>query len=1183
MNCVDQVALVCQQNSIEPIAIAIRPIHAQGSAGVCDIVDEEATPLELIVQRVHQPVRCLIDQHSGGTGHPASLAKFKRGSRPRAAVDRRNVQLILPSIAVFACCLIVQRTPSADKFAMAAAAAQSLSGRPAAAAAAPEPIMSLTATGAGGWHGAATATVGGHTHQSSAWSLVRWFSAPAAAQHCGALRQRVDGALDRVVSNVAAPRFDDEQLMGHYLSTPFAEREFHQSHQCHCALQFGQCVQRQLLQPAAAPPPPSYAVATSAAAASISTDFGRQFRRSLQVPRLHRESSLSHRVPDDASLQHWVHLRLQEAQALMAEMRTGHESRRRQRGGHDPPHLRPSAADAALPADLPTDGSVASGLPKRHPLLNSTVSAMFQTLPSIYQSGPIATLGIDVELRVDVDMSRRNLNAPIQLALHALRPFQQDEEVLFYGGIPLHNDLIRRVGQEMKLPFACSHARSINNIDFSFDGLPFAWMIHRPVPGTEARLLDIANRGVACLLPHLRDGYTAAEKRAFANSPLGYMVNCAGEGQTNNLKIKWRKVGGLYEIPVLTARCSIEPGDQLRCPYNNEEQRQWIAAERNIGLTAAAPVRTFSTAPQRTPSRVQSTALQRQQRKQAVIGPLNAKLRQAAAAMPDVDEEATTEPDDDDGGSGGNFSDSAAADAFRASTREFCDVCHCFSSSQQNPIICCGVKGCLQGRHRDCWSGEKPPLDSAGRRLISHRCYIHWTPRFARPRHATVAPADHLQPTLCCKRSRAAADSSAVAVQPSAKQRRLERGSGSPPRSAWSTALAGVMSAVAAPVRRLSAYMRGEPVQLDTPDREQLDLEPRAEATDPDLQLVSQRAAAAASTGAMAEAADAWLHIDDDAAPEHDAMALRLSLVEEVVEGVARSVLLNKKTSKKSSLQLAAILNNIYLFDLHQHESPRRISAAIAEQLALLIQANQRQLEQHYNLSMEQADGGDERGLFDRQQQQQYRVVYIACPAGATARPDPVTAEDLTSVWNSLADFCVDCEDVPPQSDPSFQFGDWKGQYVSSFAGLFDSLSSIVCFISIDAGHVDDPRLASVCQQIDPLWEALIKNNLCQRWAALTGNGAATNVSTRCFSWRRLLSSILYLATHCIFAQTLYQTRCVKPVDEIVGYANIARLLAEEEIVNKLIEWQHAELLTEIIAVSKSQFTHAAGSARLRR
>jgi len=851
--------------------------------------------------------------------------------------------------------LIVQRTPSADKVAMMAAAALSLSGRPAAAAAAPQ-----STTGAGGWHGAATATGGVQTHQSSAWRLVRWFSAPAAAQHRGALRQREDGALDRVVSHVAAPRFDDEQLMGHYLSTPFAEREFHQSHRCHCALQFGQCVQHQLLQPA--PPPPSYAVAT-AAAASSSTDFGRQFRHSLQMPRLHREPSLSHRVPGDASLQHWVHLRLQEAQAVMAEMRSGYESRRRQSGGHPPPHLRPPAADAAPPADLPTDGSVASGLPKRHPLLNSTVSAMFQALPSIYQSGPIATLGIDVELRVDVDMSRRNLNAPIQLSLHALRHFQQDEEVLFYGGIPLHNDLIRRVGQEMKLPFACSHARSINNIDFSFDGLPFAWMIHRPVPGTEARLLDIANRGVACLLPHLHDGYTAAEKRAFANSPLGYMVNCAGEGQTNNLKIKWRKVGGLYEIPVLTARCSIEPGDQLRCPYNNEEQRQWIAAERsscNIGLAAVAPARPFSTAPQRTPSRVQKN---RQQRKHAVIDPLNAKLRQAAAAMPDVDEEAATEPDDDEGGSGGKFSDSAAADAFRASTQEFCDVCHCFSSSQQNPIICCGVRGCLQGRHRDCWSGEKPPLDSAGLRLISHRCYAHRTPRFARPRHATVAPADRLEPTLCCKRSRAAADSAALAMQPAAKQRRLERDSGSPPRSAWSTTLAQVMSAVAAPVRRLSAYMRGEPAQLDTPDCEQLD---------PDPQLVLQRAAAAASTGAVAEAADAWLHIDDNAAPEHDAMALRLSLVEEVVEGVARSVL-SKKNSKKSSLQLAAILNNIYLFHLHQHESPRRISAAIAKQLALLIQANQQQLEQHYNLSIEQADGGDERGLqlFDRQQQQQ--------------------------------------------------------------------------------------------------------------------------------------------------------------------------------------------------------------------
>ena len=296
---------------------------------------------------------------------------------------------------------------------------------------------------------------------------------------------------------------------------------------------------------------------------------------------------------------------------------------------------------------------------------------MFETLPSVYQSGPNAVLGIDVELRVDVNMSKRDLLAPIQLAVHALRLYEPGEEVMPYGGLPLHNDLIRRVGHEMRLPFACSHARSINNTDFSFDGLPFAWMIHRPVPGSKARLLEIANRGVACLLPHLRDGYTAAEKKAFADSPLGYMVNSASIGHKNNLKIKWRKVGTLYEIPVLTARRRIEPGEQLLCPYNNEEQRQWAATERiSIDSTSAAaaaparaaaaaarPVRLVSTAgvppsavaaaPQRQPFESQSESVRRQQRRQALIDSLNGVRRAAAAFMADVDEEAPTEPDDD--------------------------------------------------------------------------------------------------------------------------------------------------------------------------------------------------------------------------------------------------------------------------------------------------------------------------------------------------------------------------------------------------------------------------------------------------------------------------------------------------------------------------------------------------------
>jgi len=267
-------------------------------------------------------------------------------------------------------------------------------------------------------------------------------------------------------------------------------------------------------------------------------------------------------------------------------------------------------------------------------------------------------------------------------------------------------------------------------------------------------------------------------------------------------------------------------------------------------------------------------------------------------------------------------------------------------------------------------------------------------------------------------------------------------------------------------------------------------------------------------------------------------------------------------------------LNNVYLFDLHLRESPRRISPDIVEQLQRLIERHRARLQRHYDRSVRASEAaaaaakksGD--SLFDLQQQQQFRVVYErqavdATPPALLSSPSSVIVDTLSAdERKDLESFCSGCLDETAQSS----FSDWPSKYVRDFTTLSGSLSSLVCFISIDAGHGDDPRLSAVCRQIDPLWCVLIQRNLLPRWAATAGK----QWGTRKGLWGGLVSSVLYFATHCIFAQTLYQTHRAKHVDEIVGYVAIAQLLANPAIIQKLKEWRHAELLAEIIAVSLS-------------
>ena len=66
---------------------------------------------------------------------------------------------------------------------------------------------------------------------------------------------------------------------------------------------------------------------------------------------------------------------------------------------------------------------------------------------------------------------------------------------------------------------------------------------------------------------------------------------------------------------------------------------------------------------------------------------------------------------------------------------EHCDVCRGVSSTVDNPIVLCGHRGCLDGRHRRCWADNDPPSLAAIARM-QHRCYSHGTVRTASFRSA---------------------------------------------------------------------------------------------------------------------------------------------------------------------------------------------------------------------------------------------------------------------------------------------------------------------------------------------------------------------------------------------------------------------------------------------------------------
>lgn len=66
----------------------------------------------------------------------------------------------------------------------------------------------------------------------------------------------------------------------------------------------------------------------------------------------------------------------------------------------------------------------------------------------------------------------------------------------------------------------------------------------------------------------------------------------------------------------------------------------------------------------------------------------------------------------------------------------------------------------------------------------------------------------------------------------------------------------------------------------------------------------------------------------------------------------------------------------------------------------------------------------------------------------------------------------------------------------------------------------------------------------------------------------KLLEAILYLATHCIYAQTYYMTQ-VSAARDVVGLTHIAGLLSHSSVHSFMERMTHVELMLEAVSVSE--------------
>ncbi len=272
-----------------------------------------------------------------------------------------------------------------------------------------------------------------------------------------------------------------------------------------------------------------------------------------------------------------------------------------------------------------------------------------------------------------------------------------------------------------------------------------------------------------------------------------------------------------------------------------------------------------------------------------------------------------------------------------------------------------------------------------------------------------------------------------------------------------------------------------------------------------------------------------------------------------------------------SAKKINALLNDAYIFFLflrsHQGRHP-----ALRKRLSAFFASVQPVLRPFF-----EAPPTSPKAL-DARQRAQYRTIWhdsaaaegggsvpMECDSGSEA--DAAASADQAAATVSQA-----AKDHPTFKSMLLELtsaldsdGDVKALevHLPSWTTVVKSYTTTVCFQAIVDGHGHSTQLRGYCTQINELWALLQKHPDWQNKFIDAGQEKQDDCK-----WKEFVVVILYLATHCVYAQTLYQTHCAKAVASIVGYDHIAKLLRHDKLIQKLIQWDHAELFAEILAVS---------------
>jgi hypothetical protein len=208
----------------------------------------------------------------------------------------------------------------------------------------------------------------------------------------------------------------------------------------------------------------------------------------------------------------------------------------------------------------------------RHPFLSQAggedCSEVQKAVHEYYKQLPLSESRGNIALRVDRELSSTNIDSPVQLSLHAARDIPAGTVVCHYGGMPVfERSLHISVPAEVDIK---SHARRLPGSGFVLDGLPYSWMITRPIPRTIEQLNRFVASGPAALLPTpASTRFTSVELEWFNTTPMGFMANTAVAVNTKIAYVKLDTAVETLQLPVLVAVRDISQGEEILSPYNN--------------------------------------------------------------------------------------------------------------------------------------------------------------------------------------------------------------------------------------------------------------------------------------------------------------------------------------------------------------------------------------------------------------------------------------------------------------------------------------------------------------------------------------------------------------------------------------------------------------------------------------